>query len=47
MSIGNAVPEGLTLIAMAKLGQAGVGFTTILGGNLFTFLVGFGAASLI
>jgi Ca2+/Na+ antiporter len=47
ISIGNAVPDGLTLISLAKLGEAKMGITGSLSTNMFSFLFGFGISCMI
>lgn len=47
IAIGNALPDGLTLISLAKLGEAKMGITGSLATNLFSFLIGFGLSCII
>lgn len=47
LSIGNALPDGLTQISLAKLGQAKMGITGGLASHLFAFLIGFGFSSVL
>ena len=42
IAVGNALPDGLTTIAIAKQGQAMMGITGGVAGQLFGLLVGFG-----
>lgn len=46
IAIGNALPDGLTTIAIAKKGQAIMGITGGIAGQLFGLLIGFGLAML-
>ena len=46
IAIGNALPDGLTTIAIAKQGQAMMGLTGGIAGQLFGLLVGFGVSML-
>ncbi len=44
IAVGNALPDGLTTIAIAKQGQAIMGITGGYAGQLFGLLIGFGIA---
>ena len=44
IAVGNALPDGLTTIAIAKKGQAMMGITGGIAGQLFGLLIGFGLA---
>ena len=44
IAVGNALPDGLTTIAIAKQGQAMMGITGGVAGQLFGLLVGFGVS---
>ncbi len=46
IAIGNALPDGLTTIAIAKKGQAVMGLTGGIAGQLFGLLIGFGSSML-
>ena len=46
IGIGNALPDALITIALAKKGQALMGITGSYAGQLFGFLVGFGISML-
>lgn len=46
IAVGNALPDGLTTISIAKNGQAIMGLTGGIAGQLFGFLIGFGIAML-
>ena len=46
LAIGNALPDGLTTIAIAKQGQAEMGITGGVAGQLFGLLIGFGVSML-
>lgn len=46
IAVGNALPDGLTTIAIAKKGQAVMGLTGGIVGQLFGLLVGFGVSML-
>ena len=47
IAIGNALPDGLTLISLSKLGEAKMGITGSLGTSLFAFLIGFGVSCIV
>ena len=47
ISIGNALPDGLATIALAKIGEAKMGITAGLAANLFALLIGFDVSTLI
>ena len=44
LAVGNALPDGLTTISIAKQGQAIMGLTGGIAGQLFGLLIGFGLA---
>lgn len=44
LAVGNALPDGLTTISIAKQGQAMMGLTGGIAGQLFGLLIGFGLA---
>lgn len=46
IAVGNALPDGITTIALAKQGHAVMGLTGAYAGQLFGLLVGFGLALL-
>lgn len=46
LAVGNALPDGLTTISIAKQGQAIMGLTGGIAGQLFGLLIGFGLAML-
>lgn len=46
LAIGNALPDALTTIALAKKGQAITGIIGTYAGQLFGLLIGFGVAQL-
>lgn len=46
LAVGNALPDGLTTISIAKNGQAMMGITGGIAGQLFGLLFGFGTAML-
>lgn len=46
LAVGNALPDALTTLALAKHGQALTGITGTYAGQLFGLLIGFGLAQL-
>ncbi len=44
LAVGNALPDGLTTVAIAKQGKAILGLTGGIAGQLFGLLIGFGTA---
>ena len=46
LAVGNALPDGLTTISIAKSGKAMMGITGGIAGQLFGLLIGFGVAML-
>ncbi len=46
LSLGNALPDGLATIALAKIGEAKMGITAALATSLFALLIGFETSTL-
>jgi Ca2+/Na+ antiporter len=46
IAIGNALPDGLATISLAKIGEAKMGITAGLATNLFALLIGFETSTL-